>query len=239
MKPESSDYFVVSAVIVEEAKDRALRGDLARIREEVGRAPGSSLHFRNMNHMTKVKVTSDIGLSPNVAAVTSVIMCKRHINDAAYPGGAAFISGPDPMYLFGLRMLWERVSWCVRDHGAGPPAKLTFSQVKHFKIEKIEDYRSRLEKIETHIHWPSFAGHPFVMRGMEEIELLQMADSSASAVAAAIEPNKHGDTEDRYLRNLAPKLYRYGTSALTTYGLRVFPPALAKVGGPLHHFNDY
>jgi hypothetical protein len=237
MRPESSEYFVVAALIVKDAL-ASLRTDLARIRRDMGRPTGGRLHFRKMAHASKTKVTRELGASPNVAAVTSVIMCKRHITDPSMPGGAAFISIPDPMYLFALRMLWERTSWYVRDHGDGQ-AKVSFAQIKHFKIDKIHRYRSRLERLETKIHWPSFAGHPFVMRGMDELELLQLADTAASAIASAIEPNRFGDTEDRYLKNLAPKLYRYRSSPLTTYGLRVFPPALGRAGGPLHHLNDY
>src|ERR1017187_3325681 len=90
MRPESSDYFVVAALIVKDELDKSLRGDLARIRQEAGRPTGSLLHFRKMGHATKVKVSREIGASPNVAAVTSVIMCKRHlINDA---GKEPFIS---------------------------------------------------------------------------------------------------------------------------------------------------
>jgi hypothetical protein len=238
MKPSSSEYFVVSALVVRDLVE--LRGELARIRAEMGRPPGSPLHFRKMAHMSKLKVTREIGSSPHVAAVASVIMCKRHIKDESKAGGAAFISIPDPMYLFALRMVWERLSWYVRDNGAGS-SKVIFSQVKHFQIEKVNEYRARLENIKTKIHWPSFAGHEFQMRGMEEVELLQLADSCASGIASAIEPTRHGDIEDHYLRNISPKLYRRTRSdcPLTTYGLRVFPPALGELGGHLHHLNNY
>jgi hypothetical protein len=232
MRPESSEYFVVAALIVKDECDAALRRELATIRAELHRSPDTLLHFRKMGHPAKVKVTRDLGSSGNVAAITSVIICKRHLDRAP------FISTADPMYLFALRMLWERISWYVRDHG-NRKAKVTFAQIRHFKIDKINAYRTRLERMETHMHWPSFEGHPFTMRGVEEVELLQLADSVASAVAAAIEPNNFGDVEDRYLRNLAPKSYRYRNSPLSTYGLRVFPPAVAQQGGMLHHLNNY
>ncbi len=44
----------------------------------------------------------------------------------------------------------------------------------------------------------------------------------------------------RYLRNIAPKLYRYGgASAITAYGLKVFPPAQCDPGGSLNHLRHY
>lgn len=243
MKPESSEYFVVAAVIVKDRHDADLRADLANIRRVIRRPEGHVLHFRKMAHATRAKVTAEIGKS-HADAITSVVMCKRLLSSQSGPGGASYISIPDPMYLFALKMLWERVSWFVRDDGRrdgkpGSAAKVTFAQIKHFQIQKIIDYRERLEKKQTHMEWASFAGHPFTMKSTEEAELLQLADSVASGIAAAIEPNNFGDVEDRYLRNVAPKLYRYRKSPLTTYGLRVFPPDAGKAGGDLHHLNDY
>jgi Protein of unknown function (DUF3800) len=188
MKAESSEYFVVAAVIVKDRHTADLRADLANIRKVIGRPVGQVLHFRKMAHEAKVKVTQEMAQS-HLAAITSVIMCKRLISNPAAPGGAAYISVPDPMYLYSLRMLWERVSWFVRDDGRrdgirNAATKVTFAQIKHFHIKKILDYRAKLETRQTHMHWPSFAGHPFTMRGMDEVELLQLADSAASGIAA-------------------------------------------------------
>ena len=238
MQPTSSNYFVVAAVIVKDECDKPLRADLARIRAEFGRPPDSVLHFRNMQHLSKVKVSADLGGCANIAAITAVVMCKRHIVDEAKAGGAAYISGPDPMYLYALRMLLERLSWYIRDNGGGA-AVVTFGQIKGFHVAKITDYRQRLEGLNTNIHWPSFAGHNFTMRGTEELELLQLADSAASAILAAIEPNRFGHVEDRYLRSIAPKLYRYKTQPLTMYGLKVFPPKIAQGAGALAHLDGY
>lgn len=238
MKPASSEYFLVSAVIVKDELDPEVRRELARLRETLRRPPDQVLHFRKMAHASKVRSSAEIGES-SIAAITNVIMCKRLIQDPAGPGGAAYISTPDPMYLYALRMLWERISWFVRDQRDGRAAKVMFAQIKHFKVEKIQAYRKKLESGSTKIEWKSFDGHPFVMRGMEEREMLQIADCSASSLAAAIEPNNLGDVEDRYLRNLAPKLYRYKDKPNTAYGLKVYPPAAGEAGGRLHHLNAY
>jgi len=142
------------------------------------------------------------------------------------------------MYLWALRLLLERVSWWIRDHGNGTSI-VTFAHIKNFQAHKLHSYRNALDMSPTKIHWPSFDGHPFRFAGMATVQLLQLADSTASALYAAIEPDQFGNVEDKYLQNIAPKLYRYGASAVTAYGLKVFPSAQADPGGTLHHVRRY
>ncbi len=56
----------------------------------------------------------------------------------------------------------------------------------------------------------------------QRVEELQLADLAASATAAAFEPDPFGNTEPRYLRELAPRLYRHKGN-LTSYGLKMHP----------------
>jgi hypothetical protein len=56
----------------------------------------------------------------------------------------AHISRPDPMYLWALRLLLERVSWFVGDNG-GESAIVTFAHRKGFRAQKLHDYRAALE----------------------------------------------------------------------------------------------
>jgi hypothetical protein len=237
MQPVSSVHFAVSAFLIEAPTLRQLREELKVLSLELGRQAGQVLHFRNLTHPQKVRATQAIGGS-SVRAITNVIVCKRHLQDVGSPGNAAFISRPDPMYLWALRLLLERLSWYIRDHGGGSSV-VTFAHINHFGIQKLHDYRAALERSDTRIHWPSFAGHPFRFGDMDAVELLQLADSTASALGAAVNPDQYGNVEDRYLRNLSAKLYRYGTRPITSYGLKVFPPAQAEAGGSLHRLRDF
>jgi hypothetical protein len=62
---------------------------------------------------------------------------------------------------------------------------------------------------------------------------------SASAVFKAVEPDRYGNTEDRYLRALAPKLYRRGAANVTSYGLKVFPVSECQRGGSLQYLRAF
>lgn len=228
----SSAHFVTSAIIVADGDTGQARQALDQLRLDLGRHSGHVLHFRNLNHSQKVKATQDIAGFP-IAAIACSIVCKRTLGQPTSAGNMAYISRPDPMYLWALRLLLERISWYARDNG-GAEAIVTFAHVRRFKVQKLHDYRQALRQSQTEIWWPAFDGHPFRVSDHGATELLQLADISASALFKAIEPDTLGIAENRYLRNLSPKLYRRGGGALTSYGLKVFPASEANSGGSLH-----
>jgi hypothetical protein len=232
MKPNSSDHFVVSAILVRDSDDAQVRTELAALSQALGRHAGQVLHFRNLTHSQKIKATQDLAAS-SVQAITNVVVCKRHLQGVGPAGNATLITRADPMLLWAMRLLLERVSWYIRDHG-GSTSIVTFAHIKNFKTQKLHDYRAALLNSPTNIHWPSFDGHKFRFGGMASVELLQLADSTASALGGAVNPDQYGNVEDRYLRNLSGKLYRYGNSPITSYGLKVFPTSQADPGGSLH-----
>ena len=235
MNPASSDHFLVSALIVPDALDAQLRLELANLRAQLGRKPGQVLHFRKLTHPQKIKAAQDLAGS-SVSVITSAIICKRTLAGTGPAGQTPYITNPDPMYLWALRLLLERVSWWIRDHG-GTSSVVTFAHIKNFQTQKLHAYRNALANSQTAIHWPSFAGHQFRFAGTNAIELLQLADTCASAIYQAVEPDAYGNFEERYLRALAPKLYRYGQSPVTSYGLKVFPVSQGNAGGPLHRLQ--
>lgn len=102
-----------------------------------------------------------------------------------------------------------------------------------FPAEKLHEYRRILERSDEKIRWACFAGHQFRFNSPNAIELLQVADIAASAVFRAVEPDDFGNLEPRYLRELAPALYRRGMANITSYGLKVFPSEEARKGGSL------
>jgi len=228
--PRSSDHFVVSAVVVRDESDATVREELNAAKARIGLQPGNVVHFRKLPHSKKVRICRDVsGFS--LDRITSVVICKKQLEP--FPGGGLpYISNPDPLYLWAVRLLLERVSWLIRDNGGGTSI-VTFAHLTRFKSEKLHNYRAALENSETSIHWASFAGHPFRINHPEKVHLLQVADCSASAFYKAVEEDQYGITEGRYLQELRPKLYRYGTSPVTSYGLKVFPSNMADPGQPL------
>ena len=232
MSSSSSKYFVASAVVIADAAETSARAELSSLRSALGRAAGQVIHFQNLSHSHRLKAAHDLATS-SVATVTSVVICKTSLRQAA------LISQADPMYLWALRLLLERVSWFCDENGQGE-AVVTFAHVRHFKTQKLQDYRNALEQTQgVEIRWRVFANHSWRMNAPQQVELLQLADTAASAVFKAVEPDPFGFTEPRYLGELRPVIYRRGSSPVTSYGLKVFPNNMAAPGAPLAFMAQY
>lgn len=226
----SSAHFVTTAIAVRDDDDAKARAELDALRCSLGRQPGQVLHFQRFSHSQRLKAVQDLAGS-SVAAIFNVVLCKRGFREPS-PADMRNIIKPDPMYLWAVRLLLERISWYVRDEGDGP-AIVTFGHVRRFRVQKLHDYRRALERDGTGVHWAAFEGHRFRTATPEKVELLQFADTAASALFRALEPDEFGNHERRYLEELVPKLYRRDPGSITSYGLKVFPSEECGDGGSL------
>jgi hypothetical protein len=243
MSTKSDAYFVVSAIIVHEDFEYDVRSELAGLRKTLHRHAEHVLHFQNLTHAQRLKAAQEVaGFS--IARITSVIVAKRPLAEPLPEGRMAHISRPDPLYLWALGLTLERISWYCRKIGR-QEAIVTFAHIQRFRTEKLTAYRKRLENDpRCRADWSVFAGHPFRMAQPGEVELLQVADTAASATYHAVEPNEYGNRETSYLRALAPMLLRgpmldAPQGPVTSYGLKVFPTREAEHGGSLHWLRDY
>jgi hypothetical protein len=224
----------VAAVIVRDDYDAAARRELAALRDALGRGPRQPLHFWKFSHPQRLHAAQATANLP-IRAITSVILCKEPLRDSK----KTRLINADPMYLWALRLLIERVSWCIRRSG-GSGAKATFAEVKGFKSGKLHDYRRRLEsRTDVNIDWALFKGHPFRVDRPATMEMLQVADTAASAIFQAVEPDPFGNTEPRYLKELKAKIFCPSGRLITSYGLKTFPTKVSKPGGPLEFLRGF
>lgn len=213
----SSDHFVMSAVVIPEKYLPAAAALLATVRTDLVRAPGHTLHWRNLKqHSAKVHFAQMIGGSAEFLRMSSVVVCKRHL--------VGIGMNDDQAYLFTLRFLLERLSWLARDNEH--TMSYTLAHVVRFKLEKLREYEAILRyRQDCQIAWPWMDPRGGRLEQPNNLEMLQLADAAASATFAAFELDQFGNTEQRYLREMAPVLYRRGSgsSALTSYGLKLHP----------------
>lgn len=142
------------------------------------------------------------------------MVCKR-----------ALVATPLPSehtaYLFTLRILLERLSWYARDKNSN--IEYTLSAITRLKIAQLREYEDRLKGVaECSVEWSALRGRGKIDQP-GRVEQLQMADIAASAIFQAFEPDKFGNTETRYLEELAPALYRREGGSITSYGLKIHP----------------
>ena len=172
------------------------------------------LSWKNIKgHAPRLHVAKSLAAAPFLT-ISSVVVLKRQ-----FPAGDQ-IHREDVAYLYTLRYLLERPSWIGRDQGG--PVDFTLAHIIRFQIAKLRSYEQILHAdAACQIVWASIAG-PGQIDQPNRNEFLQLADLAASATAAAFEPDGFGNTETRYLEELAPRLYRRNGN-LTSYGLKMHP----------------
>jgi Protein of unknown function (DUF3800) len=242
ISPKSDNFFVVSAVIVHDEWKGRVTEDFCDLKMALGRLPEHRLHFSKLSKLKRVAAARGVAQLP-IAKITSVIVSKDRMGELGPAGDLAYIADPDPMYLWALRLLLERISWFVKAQRGR--AIVTFSHLKSLDPRQIHEYRVALESgsddPKMTIEWPVFADHSFRVDGPKKIELLQLADTAASSTYHAVQPGADGVV---YLKELKPKLYR-GTpprksaGLITKYGLKVFPDREATAGGQLAFLRQF
>lgn len=128
----------------------------------------------------------------------------------------------DYAYLFTLRFLLERLSWFARDREG--ILQYTLAHVVRFKLSQLREYEEKLRSDPfCQVSWANLDIRGGRLDQLSRVEQLQLADLAASSTFQALEPDQYGNTEPRYLTELAGALYRRPPGALTSYGLKMHP----------------
>ena len=221
--PGSSHWLVLSAVVTQMESDLTVVELMKRVRTTLGRDPKQALHFVKMDHAPRVVWAREIGQSK--LRTVSILVHKPTIQEPE-----RFQSQKHLLYRYVCRMLLERVSWLCRDHrkeGSGDGrAEIIFSNRSQMSYEELRRYVRKLKEdsdpMKVSIDWSVI--DPDLMRPVEHSQMagLQVADAVASSLFAAVNPNRYGDTEEKYASLLFPNFYRHKDTALG-YGLKFWP----------------
>ncbi len=209
--PKTSQHFVMSAVVVPDARRTALLSELVTLRRDLRVPAGKPLSFKDMPHQSRLRVCQFVSRLPYLT-IANVIVCKRRLQTQ--------MSDVDGAYLLTLRYLLERISWCVDDLNG--QAFVTFAHIRGFRVAKLHAYVAVLQASDTEIRWQAL--HlPIRMETIQTNDFLQVADSTASATAQAFEPDRFGNTEPRYVNEIARRLYRRANGRNMSYGMKIHP----------------
>lgn len=208
----SSDHFVMSAIAVPEDRLDELGQFAEVLRDDLGRQPGDVLHWRNLRtHGQRVHAAVSIGQAAFIRHI-SVVVCKPHL--------AVRLPTEDHAYLFTFRLLLERLSYLAADKGM--QLDYTLSHIVRFKKEQLRAYEAKLRQVAPHdIAWRHVDPRGGRIDQPRNHDGLQLADFVASGTFAAFEPDQYGNTEQRYIREMAPRLM--GRDPVTSYGVKMHP----------------
>lgn len=209
----SSDHFVLTAVVLDADDEPSLSAMLVQLRRDLGRRTADPLHWRNVKgHAPRLHLARTIGQQPWLT-VSAVVLCKRHL--------AGWLPSEEHAYLFTLRLLMERLSWLARDRHE--TLSFTLAHIVRFQVAKLRQYETALRADpRCEIAWQALDPAGGRIDQPSRVEGLQVADAAASAIGAAFNADRYGNTEPRYLVELEPRLYR-PAAPLTSYGLTMHP----------------
>jgi len=218
----SSEWFVLSAVIVRESDDLSTVKLVDRIRNQLGNPPRSSLHFRDLKHEQRLPYIAEIA---QAALSTATVLVYKPL-----------LKEPEKfqeryrLYFYTVRYLLERVSWYWRDHstrhdsGDGS-AEIIFSNKSHISYHELKTYLRSLEEgtslFDVRIDWNVIKPKQIKAYPADSRMGLQIADAVASGFYWAVR-KQHGFTECRYARMLKPVVYHWEGRWLG-YGLKFWP----------------
>lgn len=231
----SSRWLVLSAAVFRKSNDLHAVQLMRDVRAKLGKEPKKALHFRELKHEQRVPYVRAIG-EANLRTV-SVLIHKPSIKEPE-----KFQNESHRLYRYATRLLLGRVSWLCRDqHRAGEgdgTAQITFSNRSAMSYDDLRTYLSHLretsEARDIRVDWNVVKPEDVRAVNHDQLAGLQIADAVASGIYFAVNLNQYGETEDRYLRHLAPSLYRHKKVALG-YGLKFWPEDLETLAAELPH----
>jgi len=219
----SSEWFILSAVIIKKALDLETVKLIDRVREKLGKPKKRPLHFRDLRHEQRLPYVGEI--SKSKLRTLSILIHKPSIKEPEK------FNERYRLYYYVVRYLLERASWFCRDHhlpsdiGDGS-AQIIFSNRGGMSYEELRDYLRLLKEkigfLDIRINWDVINAEQIVAYSSGKEMGLQIADAIASSAYYAVQPSQHGYTEDRYIRMLKPVIYHYQGRYLG-YGLKFWP----------------
>lgn len=221
----SSRWFVLSAAVIRKVNDLQMVSCLKQVREILGKAPKTPLHFVDLKHEQRVPYIRRVGELP--FRTVSILIYKPLITEPE-----KFQNNKYLLYRYATRLLLERVSWLCRNYrraneGNGC-AEVIFSNRSNMSYSDIRDYLDLL--IRQHEDDPQKVQIdpsviiPHQIRSVEHSKLagLQVADAVASGLHFGVKVNRYKETETSYLSHLKKTVYRHQRTALG-YGIKIWP----------------
>jgi hypothetical protein len=211
----ASGIFGATVVLVPDGAQSAILTAWEAAGVDIGRPPGTPIHWVNVKgHSQRRHLAQTLGARNDLKTI-SVVLCKRHLPNA----GA--IRNAEYLYNWTLRLLLERISWFAKDRGA--EVTLTFAQIKGIAPTIINAYLTLLKGRSTNIEW-RHVRLPAKVDTPANRAMLQLADTASGAVYQAFEPDEFGSTEQVYLSDMKPVIWRrHPGGSLAGRGLKLGP----------------
>ena len=198
-------WFVITAVIVEKQNEKELRSIISNLKKRLNI---QTVHFRELREFSKrLLIVSELRDAPfttvNVIVDTDILDLKDGVQT----------------YNYMSKILLERVSWYLRDHGMC--ADVIFSSRNSKRDNELTNY---LRDKVLNYDWNYVVKGTIVSvesRKMETLDLLQLADICAASMFKAYEPDPMGFIYPCFMNNLKTHLYNRNGRTMS-YGVKFY-----------------
>lgn len=222
---KSSDWFILAAFITRNKNDIDTVKVIDKVRDEFSLHPRKHIHWKKLKHAQKVRYAQII-----VTLRTRLIAVCVHKPSLLEPEK---FRDRYRLYFYAVRYLLERISWLVREShnlekwGGDGTAKLYFSNRQGMSYDEMREYLRKLEKQkqagrDIRIEFDRIPIDKLSTQTPGKSMGLQLADATAGAFFNALETDRFGNTEPRYLQTVFPVLYRH-EGILRGYGFKIVP----------------
>ena len=222
---KSSDWFILATLISRKKTDLETVKVIDNVRNEFKLHCRKHVHWKDLKHPQKVRYAQIIaGLRTRILAlcVHKPSLMEPEKFQERYR-----------LYFYAVRYLLERISWLARDQhnpskwGGDGTVELFFSNRQGMSYEEMRDYLRLLKKqqeagMDIRIDFDKVPIDKITSRAPGKSMGLQLADAVAGAFFNALERDRFGNTEPRYLQIMKPILYRH-EHTVRGYGLKIVP----------------
>lgn len=227
----TSRFFSVSATICYSDPQEILEKVFAAVRKFCGESANSRRRDIKIGKFSKNPDWKNISfceaLSFEDIEITSVFVFKPGVE------GASFANVLKRDHRYPLRLLFERVSWAIRQrcqnqNVQNPKISISVAERGTITEDDLKRYLNCLSKIKTQLSWQHFPKENVYLVPFKEDTPIHIADLVASGIHIAFEPHREFHTLDlRIAQLLAKRFFVYqkkdGKPAFESYGIKFFP----------------
>jgi hypothetical protein len=236
----SSRWLVISATVIRTEKDLMFVRCLENVHRILQKPAKQQLHFSDLKHEQRVAYVRQIAELP--MRTVSILVYKPCIREPEKFQNDKFL-----LYRYITRYLLERVSWLCRDNripeqGDGT-ADIVFSNRSIMSYDSLREYLDHLknnsDSLKVTVDWDVIKTTKVKAVEHSKLAGLQVADAVASSIYYAVNLNRYGNTEDRYMRLMDRNFFRAKGGRVFGYGIKFWPDNMEEIKKANPHIEEF
>jgi len=211
VKASSSRHFAFAAIICRDQNYALLIQELDKLTVALGKPLGQTLHWSQ-----NIKDHAARRLAVRTLAQLPVRTIFVVVPKISLVSGSYIAASTQGFYNYAARLMLERICLFTKGKelerakvapGTTLTCKVTMGHVKGFNPAVLRAYVNKIRQTTTYPPW-HYLTPTLAVEGQSTARCLQWADMAAGAFDAAIKPDRYGEVEPAYLKEMALLTYQ-------------------------------